>query len=213
MRARAVVLAVLATVVLTLIALSARAATPSGSGDREEEHAVESRRTPPAAEGASSSRPYVLGVEDVIEVDVWKNPELSQEQAVRPDGRIAFKLVGEVDVEGLTIEQLRTRLTELYREYVPAAEVSVVVKEINSFKVYILGRIEKPGEYKVTSGLTMLQVLALAGPFLPYANVKDIKVFRRTPTGDRVLAFNYRDVVRGLAGDMDLFPGDRVLVP
>ncbi len=167
----------------------------------------------PEGPSARDRRPYVLGVEDVIQVDVWKNPELSQEQAVRPDGRIAFKLVGEVEVEGLTIEQLRARLTEMYQEFVPAAEVSVVVKEINSFKVYVLGRIENPGEYKVSSGLTMLQVLALAGPFLPYANVKEIKVFRRTREGDRVLTFNYRDVVRGLAGDMDLLPGDRVLVP
>ena len=158
-------------------------------------------------------RAYVLGVDDVIQVDVWKNPELTQEQAVRPDGRIAFKLIGEVQVEGLTVEQLRQRLTEMYHDYVPAAEVSVVVKEINSFKAYILGKITKPGEYDASSGLTMLQVLALSGPFLPYANVKDIKVFRRTPRGDRVLTFNYRDVVRGTAGDMELLPGDRIVVP
>ena len=157
--------------------------------------------------------PYRLGLEDVIEVDVWRNPELKQEHTVRPDGRIAFRLVGEVQVEGMTIPELRVQLTKMYRDYVPAAEVSVILQEINSFKVYVLGRIEKPGEYRVASGITMLKVLAMAGPFSAYANSKEIKVFRRRDGRDTILTFNYRELVRGNTGDLELEPGDRVVVP
>jgi len=156
---------------------------------------------------------YLIGPEDVLAVSVWKNPELSQEEMVRPDGKIALKLVGEIPVAGLTVQDVRLQLTQRYREFVPAAEVAVTLKEMNSFKVYVMGRVTKPGEYKVRSDLTVMQALALAGGFTVYAREKKIKVFRQRPGKDEILTFNYRKAIKGDAPDIALRPGDRVVVP
>lgn len=162
----------------------------------------------------SSKDDYRIGLEDVLAISVWRNPALSQEVAVRPDGKIGLKLVGEVMARGQTLAALTRSLTARYHTYVPEAEVSVTLKEINSFKVYVLGNVEHPGEIKVQSGLTVLQALALSGGFTPYADVKKIKVFRAAEGGDTLLEFNYKRVVKGDgAGDLTLLPGDRLVVP
>jgi polysaccharide export outer membrane protein len=163
-----------------------------------------------ALEDASA---YLIGPEDVLEVSVWKNPELTQSESVRPDGKIALKLVGEVPVAGMSIPSLRRILTEKYHDFVPTAEVSVTLKEMNSFKIYVLGRVVKPGEYKVRSSLTVLQALALCGGFTPYADEKKIKIIRHTGGQEQIISFNYRKVIDGKTGDVALEPGDRLLIP
>lgn len=162
---------------------------------------------------SASSSAYVIGTEDVIQVSVWKHDALSQEQTVRTDGRIALKLVGEVPAAGMTLQTLRQLLTEKYRDFVPEAEVSVSLKEMNSFRVYVLGRVSKPGEFRVQSQLTVLQALALAGGFTPYADERKVRIVRRVGGQDVLVPFNFQAVMRGQAGDLPLEPGDRILVP
>lgn len=156
---------------------------------------------------------YQIGPEDVLSISVWKNPDLTQEETVRPDGRIGLKLIGEVPAAGMTIATLRQFLAEKYRDFVPEAEVSVSLKEMNSFKVYLLGKVSKPGEYRVKSQLTALQALAMAGGFTAYANERGVKILRRQGNQDLVLTFDYRGVMAGKAADVKLMPGDRLLVP
>lgn len=156
---------------------------------------------------------YIIGPEDVLEISVWKNADLSQEETVRADGQVALKLIGEIPAAGMNIASLRQLITEKYRDFVPEAEVKVSLKEMNSFKIYVLGRVSKPGEYRVKSQLTALQALALAGGFTPYANERAVKILRRKGDVDVLYPFNYRDVLKGRAADMPLEPGDRLMVP
>ncbi len=162
----------------------------------------------------ASGRPvFRLGPEDVIEVGVWKHPDLEQEVLVRPDGVIGLKLIGEVAAGGLTLKQLQEYLTTRYRYYVPEAEVSVTLKEMNSFKVYVLGSVNSPGEFKVGSRLSLLQALALAGGFTPYADERHIKVYTEREGREVILDFDFKLVTKGQAHDLFLSPGDRVIVP
>lgn len=156
---------------------------------------------------------YIIGPEDVLEISVWKNADLSQEETVRADGQVALKLIGEIPAAGMNIASLRQLITERYRDFVPEAEVKVSLKEMNSFKIYVLGRVSKPGEYRVKSQLTALQALALAGGFTPYANERAVKILRRKGDVDVLYPFNYRDVLKGKAADIALEPGDRLMVP
>jgi len=172
----------------------------------------------PAAAGTADSatmgmNAYQIGPEDVLSISIWKTPDLTQEETVRPDGRIGLKLIGEVPAAGMTIATLRQFLTEKYRDFVPEAEVSVSLKEMNSFKVYLLGKVSKPGEYRVKSQLTVLQALAMAGGFTAYANERGVKILRHQGGQDLMLSFDYREVMQGKAPDPRLQPGDRLLVP
>lgn len=177
-----------------------------------------SGQTIPAEVGSAESvstgiNAYQIGPEDVLSISVWKTPDLTQEETVRPDGRIGLKLIGEIPAAGMTIATLRQFLTEKYRDFVPEAEVSVSLKEMNSFKVYLLGKVTKPGEYRVKSQLTVLQALAMAGGFTAYANERGVKILRHQGGQDLMLSFDYREVMQGKAPDLRLQPGDRLLVP
>ena len=171
---------------------------------------------PPAA-SAQRSGPeddlFPLGPEDVLEVSVWNHPELAQTALVGPDGRISLKLIGSMGAGGMTLPELQRELSGRYQEFVPEAEVSVSLKELNSFRVYVLGKVASPGEYKVRSRLSALQALALAGGLNPFAKDRALRIMRRAGSRDVVLPFDYRAVMEGTAPDLVLQPGDRILVP
>lgn len=156
---------------------------------------------------------FRIGPEDVLAISVWKTPELQQEVTVRSDGRITLRLVGEETVQGLTIGEASARIKLLYQRFLPETEVSVTLKEMNSFKVYVLGRVTRPGEYRVRSSLTVLQAVALAGGFSQYARVNKVRVLRHSATGDVLIPFVYESVIEGQAADFALQPGDRLVVP
>jgi len=159
---------------------------------------------------------YSIGIGDILEISVWKNPELSTTVPVRPDGRISVPLLNDVRAAGLTPLALRQTLTEGYREYVTAPGVSVVVKEIHSRKVFVTGEVASPGAYDLQPRTKLMQALALAGGLTPYAK-KKVVVLRDSRDGksDRRYEIDISAILSGKRpGDnLLLQPGDTVIVP
>jgi polysaccharide export outer membrane protein len=183
--------------------------------------------TPPATAEAARSIPapereaprdsaaapgYVLGPEDVVEVFVWKNPELSSTATVRPDGRITLPLAGELVAAGKTPEELRTAITAQLKRYVELPYVTVMVKAINSPQISVLGEVRKPGRYRLAQRASILDAIAMGGGFTEYADGKDVLVLRQTPGGGtRRIKVNVKSLLRD-GNPLRLEPGDTVYV-
>ena len=169
----------------------------------------------PATAPQSGSLPpdYVIGTDDVLGVLFWRDETMSADVVVRPDGRISLPLLNDIDVAGQTPDQLRTRLMALTKQFVAEPNVTVIVRQINSRKVFITGQVTRPGPYPLTAPTTVLQLLALAGGMTDYANGKEIAIIRTgTP---KPLRFNYEDVRKGKNAhqNIELKVGDTVVVP
>jgi polysaccharide export outer membrane protein len=165
--------------------------------------------------GPPESSPYRIGPEDVVEVSVWNNAALTRTVPVRPDGRISLPLLNDVPAAGLTPMQLREGLVSRLAEYMPTPEVSVIVREVHSFKVAVIGEVRRPDRYALRSRATVLDVLAMAGGFTEFAARTRIVVLRHDGAGMKRLPFNYNAIVsaNGERGNLLLQPGDIVLVP
>ncbi|MEO6665809.1 MAG: polysaccharide biosynthesis/export family protein [Nitrospiria bacterium] len=161
---------------------------------------------------AAPSNQYRIGPEDVLDIVVWKNADLSKSVTVRPDGRITLPLIGELEAGGLTADQVRDDIKVRLAKYKDVPEVSVTVADVRSYLLYILGEVRTPGRYQVKSYTSLLQALALAGGFTPYADTDEIVVVRRHPSAkEQRLTIRYKDLIR--RGDFNLSPGDTVIVP
>lgn len=159
---------------------------------------------------------YLIGAEDIIEVMVWKNPDLSRVVNVRPDGRISLPLIGDVQAAGLTAIQLRDSISESLKNYYKQTpEVSVIVNQVNSYAIYVLGEVRTPGKYVVKSGTTFLQAVTLAGGFTDFASKSNI-LLRRRGIGDAqetAIGIAYKDVLVGKQSNILLKPGDTIIIP
>lgn len=158
---------------------------------------------------------YLLGPEDVVKISVWRDEQLTQEVVVRPDGMISFPLVGDLMVAGRTVEDVRQELVTRLNKFVPNPHVTVMVTKILSNKIYVAGRVARPGEFLVGHYTDVLQALSLAGGLTPFAKENDIKVIRREKGEQRVYPFRYGDIRngRGLEQNIVLQRGDVVVVP
>ena len=158
---------------------------------------------------------YLIGPEDVLSIVYWKDKDMSTEVAVRPDGRISVPLLNDIQAAGLTPEQLRERLTEDSKKYIEDPSVTVVVKVINSRKVFITGEVGKPGPYPLVAPMTVLQLIALAGGLRDYAQTKKIVIVRTENGRQTTYKFNYKDVSAGrkLQQNIELKPNDTIVVP
>ncbi len=159
---------------------------------------------------------FVIGPEDVLTIVFWRDKELSAEVVVRPDGKISLPLLNDVQAAGYTPEQLRAELVKAASKYIEDPTASVVVKAINSRKVFITGQIGKVGAYPIFGDLTIVQLIAQAGGLLEYADEKKIQITRTLEGGQtKRFFFNYKDYVAGknLAQNITLKPGDVVIVP
>lgn len=168
-----------------------------------------------ASEGdADQAAHYRIGVEDVLEINVWKNPDVSRQVWVRPDGRITVPLAGEMLVQGLTVQAVADGLAEKLKEFFTEPVVTVTLLETNSYNVYLLGRVGTPGIMKLRSPKTVLQVLAMAGGFQEFANTGNIVVTRMVDGKPvRIPVDIPRIIKRGDQQDFLLLPGDVVVVP
>ncbi|MBI3301111.1 MAG: polysaccharide biosynthesis/export family protein [Deltaproteobacteria bacterium] len=158
---------------------------------------------------------YRIGPEDVLDIAVWKNAELTRSVPVRPDGMISLPLVNDVRAAGLTPLELRDVLTKKLEEYIPSPQVSVVVSAVRSFKVSVLGEVSYAGRNELHSGATVLDALALSGGLKEFAARSRIVVLRPEGKSMKRLPFNYNKVVAG-GGEAENFflqPGDIILVP
>lgn len=169
----------------------------------------------PVPAGASLPAGYVIGPDDVLSIVFWRDKDMSAEVVVRPDGKISLPLVNDIQAAGTTPEQLRVLLEEAAGKVIKEPNATVVVKTINSRKVYITGNVLKPGTYPLTGELTVLQLIAVAGGLQEYADSKNIVVMRREDGRDHHFKFNYKDVTKQkkLEQNIALKPGDTVVVP
>jgi polysaccharide export outer membrane protein len=163
---------------------------------------------------------YEIGPDDLLEVSVWKEKDLQREVLVRPDGWITFPLVGNLRAKGRTALDIQEEITTRLRKYIPDPVVTVSIKKVAGYKIYVIGKVNKPGEYVVGRYVDVLQALTLAGGLTPFAAEGDIRVLRKQETEDGtvkeiVLPFDYADVKkgRGLQQNIFLKSGDVVVVP
>jgi polysaccharide export outer membrane protein len=206
-----------------LSAPSVRAQQPPGSTPTptQKDAAGTKPSAPPStvtaaiAAGVTPAPDYVIGPGDRLAIVFWREAEMSVETVVRPDGRISIPLLNDVEAIGLTPEQLREKLMTTAQRVVQDPNVTVVVKEINSRRVFITGQVAKPGPYLLTSSMNVLQLIATAGGLLEYADEKNILVMRTQNGQPSNFKFNYKDVSTGknLKQNIDLKPGDTVVVP
>lgn len=159
---------------------------------------------------------YIIGSDDVLAINVWKEPDLSRTVPVRPDGKITLPLVGDIGASGNTPKQLQTNIEQDLSKYISKPAVTVIVQEAKSHKFNIVGQVQKPGTYLLTAPMTVLDAIALAGGFRDWAKVKSIYVLRADANGARAkLAFNYKKVIKGndIEQNIQLRTGDTVVVP
>ena len=207
-------LSVSAAVVTTLATLSAQA-TPA---------APQKIGVPAAVPRAAGLGPiaaiavppeYVIGPNDTLSVLFWRDKEMSADVVVRPDGNITLPLLNDIQAAGLTPDQLRERILVEARRYIEDPSPTVVVKEINSRKMFITGMVEKPGPYPITGPTTVLQLIAIAGGLKEFADGKNILVMRNDGGRQVAYTFDYRELLKGknLRQNIELKPGDTVVVP
>jgi polysaccharide biosynthesis/export protein len=159
---------------------------------------------------------FVIGANDVLAINVWKEPDVSRSVPVRSDGKISLPLAGEIQASGLTPLKLEQDIASKLQSYISEPEVTVIVQQINSQKFNILGMVSKPGSYSLTNSSTVLDAIAAAGGFRDFAKQKSIYVLRRNSNGtESRLPFNYKDVVKGKNPDQNvkLQPNDTIVIP
>lgn len=157
---------------------------------------------------------YLLGPEDLLEISVWKDEALTKQVMVRPDGKISFPLVGDIQASGRTAKQLQEELTEGISAYVPDPVVTVMVLQVNSFKVYVIGKVAQPGEYRVGKPINVMQALSMAGGLSPFADSDNIVILRNNNGEQETIKFDYGKVCKGmhLEQNIQLQTGDTVVV-
>lgn len=194
---------------------SAQAQGPAAGVPQPSAGAQAAARVVPAASAVPPPADYVIGADDVLSVVFWRDKDMSSEVAVRPDGKISLPLLNDVQAAGLTPAQLRDQLTEGAKQYVADPNVTIVVRQINSRKVFITGQVQKPGPYALGGPTTVLQLIATAGGVLEYSHSNKI-IIMRTENGKQMsFPFDYKGVIgrKNLKQNIELKPGDTVIVP
>jgi len=176
------------------------------------------KQTPQDGTAAASATPdpnYVIGPQDVLDISVWKEAELTRSVPVRPDGKISLPLLNDVQAAGLTPTELAEQLTTNLKKFVTNPQVTVIVTQINSQRVYILGEATRPGAYPLLPGMTVLQALSSAGGFTLFAKLKNIYVLRKEGGKQEKFPFDYKDVVKGKNAEQNIVlkAGDQIVVP
>lgn len=171
--------------------------------------------TPAAPAKASQGAAYMVQPGDVLFVSVWKEPDMQLEVLVRPDGGFSFPLIGDINATGKSMPELQSLVTRRLKVFIPDPVVTVGLKEIVGNKIYVIGKVTRPGEYLMSRQLDVMQALSVAGGLTPFAAGNDIKVLRRAGGYESVLPFRYADVERGrnLEQNILLKSGDVIVVP
>jgi polysaccharide export outer membrane protein len=203
------------TVLLSAAAPVTAQTTSAGQGGPQAAGAGAAPTTPAAPPTVTPPADYVIGADDQLGIIFWREKEMSADVVVRPDGKISLPLINDIQAAGLTPDELRVTLTTAASRYIEDPTITVVVRAINSRRVFITGQVEKPGPYPLTSPTTVLQLLALAGGVADWAKSEDIQVMRTENGKTTNHRFNYKDVIKGknLQQNVMLKPGDTVIVP
>jgi len=162
-----------------------------------------------------ATKDYVIGPGDVLEISVWNNEALTRSVTVLPDGKISYPLIGEILAGGKTLAVLETELKEKIGDFVPNPNLSVMIQEVNSMLIYIIGKVNTPGRYALNTNINVLQALAVAGGLNTFAKKNKIKIYRESTGRTEIFHFEYDEVVDGenLKQNIRLERGDVVVVP
>ncbi|MCD6570716.1 MAG: polysaccharide biosynthesis/export family protein [Deltaproteobacteria bacterium] len=167
-----------------------------------------------SADKGQKDDPYLIGPEDILEISVWKDPDLTRQVVVRPDGKVSFPLIGEVEAGGHSVVWLEKEVKKRINEYIPDAVVTVMVTQINSMKIYVVGKVARPGEYRIGKKINVMQALALAGGLTPFADGDDIVILRYDNEKQIKIPFNYDKVKKGKKVEQNIWlkDGDVIVV-
>jgi len=168
-----------------------------------------------AQENSNHREPYTINPGDLLEISVWKEPDMQRQVLVRPDGAFSFPLSGDIRAEGRTVDAIRQELAAQLASYIPNLVVTVMVAEARGNKIFVFGQVKTPGEFVVNPRVDVIQALSIAGGVTPFAQLNDIKILRRRNGQQRIIEFRYSDIVKGekLEQNILLEVGDIVLVP
>jgi len=196
-----------------IIGLSIILVIPSISFCQEEKKSISKKQA--QAEIAADSNQYVIGPEDIIYINVWKEEALSRTVPVRMDGKISLPLIDEIKAADLTPLQLKVALVKEFKKFIDNPNVSVIVMEANSFKVYISGQVRTPGVYRLRTETSILQLIPMAGGFTEWANQKKILIIRNDNGKEKRIEVNYKKIVKGKEpiSNSILKQGDTIIVP
>ena len=158
---------------------------------------------------------YLVQPGDVLQIMVWREPDMQAEVIVSPDGYFSMPLLGEINTDGKSVTQLRKELVTRIQTFVPDADVTVMVKQALGNKIYVIGKVNRPGEYVLNRNVDVMQALSMAAGIAKFADVDQVKILRRTAKTQQVLSFDYSQVEAGkrLEQNIVLKPGDVVVVP
>lgn len=168
-----------------------------------------------SSSAAAAADSYHIEPGDVLEIAVWREEGLEREVLVRPDGGLSFPLVGNVQASGKSLEQLQTEVSEKLKRYIPDPSVTVAVKQLSGNKVYVMGKVNRPGEFVATRKVDVVQALSMAGGMTAYAAANKIRILRRVGGEQTAIPFAYGEIEKGenLEQNIVLQAGDVVLVP
>jgi polysaccharide export outer membrane protein len=188
--------------------------TPDGNGATQSNSSAQPQ--PNSAGNQPHDASYVIGNDDKLDINVWKEPELSKTIPVRSDGKISLPLVGEIQAAGRTPLQLEQTISEKLKTYMTAPEVTVMVEQVNSKKYNIMGEVARPGAYPLTLATTIMDAIAGAGGFREFAKRGDVYILRQNPDGTQTkISFNYKQFIKGkhLEQNVKVEPQDTIIVP
>lgn len=205
---------ILRTTITSFVVITTAVSLPASASDTDQKSptpAAAAQAPPPAV----IEEDYTIGPGDVLNIAVWENEDLTLPLAVLPDGTISFPLIGTVSVAERTVNEIKKEIEEKLTPYIPDPVLSLWVYQVNSMIVYVIGRVNRPGDFKLNSNITVLQALAMAGGLNPFAERGNIKIFRKNDKSTNVFEFNYDDVSRGkhLEQNIVLKRGDVIVVP
>jgi polysaccharide export outer membrane protein len=202
--------------ILSLVAAAMPVHAQQAASDKPAAAQAAAADTNTAAQKPATQDPnYIIGAQDVLDVSVWKEPEVSRLVPVRPDGKISLPLLNDVQAAGLTPAQLAAQLTVSLKKYVTSPQVTVIVATINSQRIYIIGEVTRPGAFPMLPGMNVLQGLSSAGGFTQFAKTKSIYVLRMEDGKQQKYPVNYKEIVSGKHPEQDisLKAGDTIVVP
>lgn len=161
------------------------------------------------------SADFIIKANDILEIFVWKEPDLTRNVLVRPDGYISFPLVQDLRASGMKPSQLKANLEEKLREYLTEPNVTVIVDQIRHYRIYVTGKVQAPSSFILEKPITVLQAISLAGGLQEFANESDVKIVRSTSQGYSYLDFDYKEIIRGRNVNQNIYleSGDVVVVP
>ena len=167
------------------------------------------------SQSVNTANHYLIGPTDILQIYVWKEPELTRDVTVMPDGKITFPLIGEIQAQGRTVTDLKKTISDKLENYVTAPEVTVIVNESRSRRIYTQGKLNRPGPYPLEPDMTVLQAISTAGGFAEWADEKRILIIRRDGGKEVQIRFNYKEYISGenLEQNILLKPNDTIVVP